>query len=283
MSVSLECGHWKATKRHRVLALHQNAGLELVYVRNGSVAWDYNGHEVKVEAGCISFTWPWQWHGAANELVPASEIFWLILPLEPHGRRRIRPRLHGALGLLPGEARALANALERQKKPVIPASPLIKRLFPDIVESLLNSQRRLTFLSRALILAMLAEFRSGAGSGLAAPPSPSKTTVRNFLCQLEQRLDMAWSLEGMASACGMGRTHFCRWVKELTGDTPVQYLNRLRVARARELLESGRMSPTEAGFACGFQSSQYFATVFRMYTGLAPRQACSAGAARRLG
>lgn len=274
MPVLLECGHWKAAKRQRMLGPHRNAGLELVYVRNGSAAWDYGGRVVRVESGQISFTWPWQWHGAANHVVPASEIFWLILPLEPRRGGKPRPRLHRSLGLMRGEAAGIVKILEGQREQVIPVSPLVGRIFPRVVESLRGSGNRLTFASRAHILAMLAELRLCAGSAPVNSPVSAKSAVRNFLQQLRNRLDENWTLEEMASACRMGRTHFGRWMKEMTGDSPVQYLNRQRVARARELLAAGRMSPTEAAFACGFQSSQYFATVFRMYTGLSPRDVC---------
>ncbi len=48
------------------------------------------------------------------------------------------------------------------------------------------------------------------------------------------------------------------------GQPPMERYRRLRLAKARELLQSGR-SVTEAAFAAGFSSSQHLATLFRRY------------------
>jgi AraC-like DNA-binding protein len=77
----------------------------------------------------------------------------------------------------------------------------------------------------------------------------------------------------MAAACGLARTRFAELVREVTGETPIRLLNRARVRRARQLLVRTDRSITEIAHACGFASSQYFATVFRQFTGRAPASA----------
>jgi len=53
--------------------------------------------------------------------------------------------------------------------------------------------------------------------------------------------------------------------------TPLQYLTHCRVElAARMLVEQPQASVTDVAFACGFNSSQYFATVFRRLRGCAP-------------
>jgi AraC family L-rhamnose operon regulatory protein RhaS len=69
------------------------------------------------------------------------------------------------------------------------------------------------------------------------------------------------------------RTQFSAYCKELTGLTPLQYLLRCRVEQATRLLaERPELSITDIAFACGFNSSQYFATIFRSATGCAPSE-----------
>jgi len=82
----------------------------------------------------------------------------------------------------------------------------------------------------------------------------------------------------MAAQCGLSRTQFSAYCKELTGLTPMQYLMRCRVEQAARMLTlHPELSITEIALACGFNSSQYFATVFRTYQGCTP----SAYAARQ--
>ena len=63
----------------------------------------------------------------------------------------------------------------------------------------------------------------------------------------------------------------CVYCRKLTNTSPTIYLNQLRVSRAKEIMrnEPGR-ALTDIAFDRGFASSQYFATVFRLYAGCSP-------------
>jgi len=59
-------------------------------------------------------------------------------------------------------------------------------------------------------------------------------------------------------------------IRKLTAYSPMAYLTRLRIARARALLRASEASITEIAISCGFSSSQYFANVFRRCVGQTP-------------
>ena len=101
----------------------------------------------------------------------------------------------------------------------------------------------------------------------------SERTVRFFLESLHARIDEPWTLDSMAEACGLGRTHFAGYCRKLVNVAPVEYLTRCRLdAAARMLKEQAGRSITEIAFHCGFQSSQYFSRVFRGRHGLSPSE-----------
>jgi AraC family L-rhamnose operon regulatory protein RhaS len=76
----------------------------------------------------------------------------------------------------------------------------------------------------------------------------------------------------MARRCGMGVTNFIRNTKQITNMTPMQYLNHCRLTAAADLLRvQPERSITNVALACGFNSSQYFATLFRGRFGATPR------------
>lgn len=52
--------------------------------------------------------------------------------------------------------------------------------------------------------------------------------------------------------------------------TPHRWLVQRRIARACEMLADPRVSVTEIALACGFSSSQHFATAFRKHMGATP-------------
>jgi len=53
--------------------------------------------------------------------------------------------------------------------------------------------------------------------------------------------------------------------------TPIEYLNSCRVEAASHLLlNQPDLSITQVAYACGFNSSQYFATAFQVFKGCTP-------------
>jgi AraC family L-rhamnose operon regulatory protein RhaS len=121
------------------------------------------------------------------------------------------------------------------------------------------------------LLVLLFELLESRNPRLDASLSGSERTVRLFLESLARRLDEPWTLESMAEACGIGRSQFGSLCHRIVNLTPMAYLGHLRLDRASKLLAAKpSMSVTDIAFDCGFQSSQYFARVFRAKFGHAP-------------
>ena len=77
------------------------------------------------------------------------------------------------------------------------------------------------------------------------------------------------SLASMAAASGLERRTFLRRFAHATGMTPIEYCRAVRIARARELLESGNTPQKEIAQSLGYEVAS-FARVFRKATGVAP-------------
>jgi len=60
--------------------------------------------------------------------------------------------------------------------------------------------------------------------------------------------------------------------KRYTGQTPHQYILRVRAEHARRLLIETRMSVTEIAYACGFSTPSRMGTLFRKLYGSTPTQ-----------
>lgn len=82
-------------------------------------------------------------------------------------------------------------------------------------------------------------------------------------------------LQDLASNVGVSPFHFQRLFKEFFGGSPNEYVRTRRLARARELIQSG-MGVTEACFEVGFQSPSTFTRFYRREFGESPSQARSA-------
>jgi len=79
-----------------------------------------------------------------------------------------------------------------------------------------------------------------------------------------------WGLAEIARASYLSPYHFQRAFTRAFGKSPHQYRNGLRLARARRLLESTRMTVTEICGAVGFESAPSFSTLYRQSFGEPP-------------
>lgn len=94
--------------------------------------------------------------------------------------------------------------------------------------------------------------------------------VKRAIHLLRERLDQALDLTALAKAVGVAPHHLSRRVSAETGSTLQRHLRRLRIERACEALDSGKMNVTEVAREVGYQSLSHFAKAFREETGGPP-------------
>ncbi|WP_431261446.1 AraC family transcriptional regulator [Roseateles chitinivorans] len=81
------------------------------------------------------------------------------------------------------------------------------------------------------------------------------------------------SLRALSETSGFSTFHFHRVFKALVGETPNQFVKRLRLERSLYLMSHApRMSLTDVALHCGFSSSSDFSRSFRQHFGQAPRR-----------
>lgn len=76
--------------------------------------------------------------------------------------------------------------------------------------------------------------------------------------------------EEIAAKVGMSTAAFCRYFKEKTGKTFINFVNEMRIAYACKLLIEGRMSISQICFECGFNNLANFNRSFKKITGHTP-------------
>jgi AraC-like DNA-binding protein len=76
----------------------------------------------------------------------------------------------------------------------------------------------------------------------------------------------------MADAAHLSRYHFSRLFKQTTGITPIQYLTKLRIQKAAELLHQTKYSIEEIAENVGYANANYLTKVFRKTTNMTPGQ-----------
>ena len=78
------------------------------------------------------------------------------------------------------------------------------------------------------------------------------------------------TLSDLSRASGLNEKYLCRFFKSYTSNSPIDYINRLRIEKAANDLR--HLSVTEAAYANGFNDSAYFSKIFSRVMGMSPRQ-----------
>ena len=81
-----------------------------------------------------------------------------------------------------------------------------------------------------------------------------------------------YSLDDYADMCNMSKFHFLRIFENITGFTPVEYRNRIRIEHAKEFLEDSCIPVGEISAKLGYASPAYFCDAFKRKVGMSPKQ-----------
>lgn len=84
--------------------------------------------------------------------------------------------------------------------------------------------------------------------------------------------DFDLSVTGVCSALSISKSYFSPLFKTHTGMTFVEYLTRVRIERARELLASQDLRSYEIAEQVGFRDAHYFSLTFKKQTGYSPTE-----------
>src|SRR5204863_5671328 len=85
---------------------------------------------------------------------------------------------------------------------------------------------------------------------------------------LESNLHERISIEDLSSKFSVGRRNFDRRFIKATGNTPVEYSQRVKVESAKKAFENSRKTISEVMYEVGYSENKAFREVFRKITGM---------------
>lgn len=95
--------------------------------------------------------------------------------------------------------------------------------------------------------------------------------IGTVLTQIDNDLAREMDFEGIAHKQGITLSYFRMVFKEITGMPPTDYLNRVRILRALELLQTCDAPVSEIAAKVGIYDANYFSRLFKKVTGYPPR------------
>lgn len=118
-------------------------------------------------------------------------------------------------------------------------------------------------------------YRQALGLDAVPEETPARTVraeIQNVLNHLHVHFAETILLDELAALAGFSRNHFCKLFREETGYSCVDYIQHLRIDRARELLRKGNIKTYEVAERVGFRDYRYFCRIFKELTGQTPSE-----------
>ena len=106
---------------------------------------------------------------------------------------------------------------------------------------------------------------------------PRETQLRDFYIQeaisyMEQNYQRELTVEEIAGACQLNRSYFSKLFKEKKGCPPQEYLIRLRLSKAADLMKTTTVSIGDISASCGYPNQLHFSRAFKQRYGMPPRE-----------
>ena len=93
---------------------------------------------------------------------------------------------------------------------------------------------------------------------------------RRVAAFVQEHLEQDLNLRQLAQAAGLSAAYFSQMFRRSTGVAPHQFVLQARVERAKEMLRKSEARVLDVAVACGFQTQQHFARVFRTFCKVSP-------------
>ena len=100
--------------------------------------------------------------------------------------------------------------------------------------------------------------------------SHGDTIIQQAQAYIESRLDEKISVEDLSSRFAVGRRNFDRRFIKATGNTPLEYSQRVKIESAKKAFETSRKTVNEVMYEVGYSDIKAFREVFRKITGMSP-------------
>lgn len=131
------------------------------------------------------------------------------------------------------------------------------------------------------LMGLLVQTRLQPQTAQTAPdgqPGREKRTeqMKKVLRRIRRDYAEPLALDDLAAEAGMAPKYFCRAFRQITGRTPIDYLNYYRVECAGERLCVTDERITDVALSCGFNDLSYFTRAFRKYKGVSAKKFRSA-------
>ena len=247
---------------------HWHPEIEIVYLKKGEFTVTINNESFRAHSGDVIFANSGELHSMNQndgEVCFYSAVFYPQLldfnSKNPFQRSVLEPLKKGRLCMprLLSEGDECYSEVKKQFLRIIEAN---KTDFPYAEQMI------------ALYEILLALYKDGRlfSASIDVDEAENIEIIKNTIAYIDEHISEKITLKELADCANMSEKYFCSFFSEQTGSTPIEYVNRLRVEKACEMLKMHKTSVTDAALETGFESLSYFIRRFKRQMGVSPSQ-----------
>lgn len=249
-------GHARMKQAHEPLESHVHPGcMEITFVMDGVQIYCAEGREYQIFGGQGFISFLDQPHSSSGDFLDVGEIYWMQLNLT---------HPEDFLGLNPELSFELTNRLQEIDRHVFWFDRRIRELIKQVFGEF-NNQGTTPLAIASLTYLIQLLLRTMGGGRL----------IQNRFAELEEYIDSHLGenirIEDLSAVCQLSVSTLQHKFKDYFGRAPAEYINYRKIQRAKEMLLEGK-TVTETAMLLGFNTSNYFATVFRKFNRMSPSQ-----------
>ena len=239
---------------------HHGPRIEISYLASGQQTYIMENERYDMVGGDVLVTKPYETHGTGPHPENRGEMYWMILSAQTERGR--------FLDLPPAQGRTLLNELMALEPRHFLGRAGLKTILQQVFAlynpplSLIQKMNIKNLLLRYLLDVL-------ACAGKKQPHGPS-TKIDKAQQYMADHLGELFTMDEVAKRAGLSLSRFKARFKKEVGLPPGEWLARQRIEKAIELLQHTDQPITRIAHNLGFSTSQYFATVFKRYTGKKP-------------
>lgn len=242
---------------------HWHEEAELIYVRSGSLVLAADGEEYRLDAGNAAFLAPGRLHGGVpQDCVYECLVFDMrfLLKSSDHCRSFITDVISRRADVqlfLPGVQSAVQQA-------VLP-----------LFEALRSRCTGFELITLGCLYRFIGEvYRCGLYElrDVQNEEPSSALKLKEIFELIESRLDHPPTLGELSAKVGMSPKYFCRFFRQATHRTPMDYIGFYRIEQACYEMAATEKNVTEVAMDLGYSDVNYFIRCFKKYKGVTPKQ-----------
>lgn len=242
---------------------------EMVYIKKGYAVFEILGHPVSIGPNDIIIIKPNQYHKFIVKSESGCEFIVLNFSFKnQHNNDFSEVSLDDFLNFVSGrESGPYLKLKVSQKNDII---VIMNRILKEKQSTEIGSEFLNYLLVMELFVLISRALKMEWENSIKSRSPKIKELVSSSIKYMNDNYERDISIADVAKYVFLSPSYFTRIFKEEIGISPMNYLLKIRVERAKELLDGSEMKVGDIAQMVGFSNQQRFNEIFKKYTGITP-------------